>query len=46
MLVDTIYDLILSVILFHILHIISGDICGTQHEIMKKYLSVTDTLST
>ena len=29
--VDTIYDLIANVLLYNMLHIRKGDICGTEH---------------
>ena len=37
--VGTIYNQIMNVPLFHIIYISNGDICGTNHEIMTKYLS-------
>ena len=43
--VDTIYDIIMNIPLCHILHISNGDICGTQHEIMTKRLSVINIVS-
>ena len=43
--VDIIYNLIMDVPLFHTLHIINGDICGMQHEIMEKRLSTISTVS-
>ena len=41
---DTIYDTIVNVPLFHIIHIGNGDICGTQHEIATKRLSTISTI--
>ena len=35
--VDTIYNLLAIIILLHILHIRSSDICGTQNETMTKH---------
>ena len=43
--VDTIYNLIMDVILFHILHIKDGDICETEHEIVTKYISAKYTVT-
>ena len=42
--VDTIYNIISNILLFHILHIRRGDIYGTQHEIASKLLSVINTV--
>ena len=41
--IDTIYDLIMNVPLFHILHVRSVYICGTQNEIMKKCINNVST---
>ena len=43
--VDTIYYLIMNVLLFHILHIMNGDKCGTKREILTKCLYVINTIS-
>ena len=43
--VDTIYNIKLNVLLYHILHIRSGDIYGTESEIVTKTLSVINTVS-
>ena len=43
--VDTIYNIITNVILFHILHIRNGDICGIQHEMTTIRLYVINTVS-
>ena len=42
---DTIYDLITNVPLFHIPHIKNGDICGIQYEIVNKHFSEIETVS-
>ena len=39
------YDLSMNVLLYHILHIRSGDICTNQHEIAKKRLSKINNVS-
>ena len=37
---DTIYNLITHVLLYHIFHINNGDICGTEFDIFTKLISV------
>ena len=42
---DNIYHLIMNVPLFCILNTSNGDICGTQHKIAIKHISVINNLS-
>ena len=44
--VDTIYNIITNVPLFHILHIRNSDICGMKHEITRRRLSAITTVIT
>ena len=43
--VDTIQDLMKNVTLLQILNIMNEDICGTQYEIVTKYISMISTVS-